>query len=157
MVDGKLTAWAAQHDKTTLEPAKARAYELPSLSGKESVDIVEYLMKIDDPDQRVKNAIRSAVEWLEKTKITGKRLVRKNDDSLPEGYDRVLIEDPDAGPLWSRFYEIGTNKPMFVGRDGIPKSKLSEIEHERRIGYSYIDNYAEDLLQNDFPEWEERN
>ena len=38
--DGKLTVWCAQHDERTLAPAKARAYELPSLSGNESVGIV---------------------------------------------------------------------------------------------------------------------
>ena len=37
MQDGKLTVWCAQHDERTLAPAKARAYELPSLSGSESV------------------------------------------------------------------------------------------------------------------------
>ncbi len=31
--NGKLTVWCAQHDPVTLEPVKARAYELPSLSG----------------------------------------------------------------------------------------------------------------------------
>ena len=34
--DGKLTVWCAQHDERTLAPAKARAYELPSLSGSEA-------------------------------------------------------------------------------------------------------------------------
>ena len=41
--DGTLTAWCAQHDKNTLEPAWARAYEPPSLSGGESVGIVRFL------------------------------------------------------------------------------------------------------------------
>ena len=31
--NGKLTVWCAQHDEKTLAPAKARAYEHPSLSG----------------------------------------------------------------------------------------------------------------------------
>ena len=35
--NGRLTAWCAQHDEKTLAPAKARAYEHPSLSGAESV------------------------------------------------------------------------------------------------------------------------
>ena len=38
--NGKLTVWCAQHDEHTLAPAKARAYELPSLSGAESDNIV---------------------------------------------------------------------------------------------------------------------
>ncbi|NBR42101.1 MAG: hypothetical protein EBU04_04335 [Verrucomicrobia bacterium] len=29
IVDGKPTVWCAQHDETTLAPAKARTYELP--------------------------------------------------------------------------------------------------------------------------------
>ncbi len=32
----RLTVWCAQHDEKTLQPAKARAVELPSLSGLES-------------------------------------------------------------------------------------------------------------------------
>ena len=31
--NGELTAWCAQHDQETLEPAWARAFEPPSLSG----------------------------------------------------------------------------------------------------------------------------
>src|SRR5947208_83742 len=33
IVDGKRTAWCAQHDEKTLAPAPARSYELVSLSG----------------------------------------------------------------------------------------------------------------------------
>lgn len=38
--NGILTSWCAQHDEITLEPAKARSYELASLSGKECANIV---------------------------------------------------------------------------------------------------------------------
>ncbi|HAV64027.1 MAG TPA: pectate lyase, partial [Verrucomicrobiales bacterium] len=41
--DGRLTVWCAQHDEKTLEPAWARSYEPPSLSGSESVGIVRFL------------------------------------------------------------------------------------------------------------------
>lgn len=153
-VDGKLTVWAAQHDKDNFSPARARAYELPSLSGKESVAIVEYLMEIEDPSEGVKQAIRSAVQWFETAKIYGKKVVWINDSTLPEGRDRKVIEDPSGGPLWGRFNEIGTNKAIFVGRDGVVKYNLNEIERERRVGYNYIDNYAENLLKKDYPEWE---
>jgi PelA/Pel-15E family pectate lyase len=154
--DGILTAWCAQHDKDDLSPAKARAYELPSLSGYESADIVEYLIELDHPDAELRKAIISAVAWFEEVKIHNKKLVRKLDESLPKGYDNVVVEDPEAGPLWARFYEIGTNRPIFVGRDGIVKYKLEEIEYERRVGYSYLRNYAEDLLEKDYPEWQKK-
>lgn len=44
--NGELTVWCAQHDRITLEPCKARAYELPSLSGQESDNIVLLLMSL---------------------------------------------------------------------------------------------------------------
>jgi PelA/Pel-15E family pectate lyase len=45
--NGGPTAWCAQVDPVTLEPRGARSYEHPSLSGKESVRIVRYLMGIE--------------------------------------------------------------------------------------------------------------
>ena len=151
-VDGKLTAWCAQHDRKTLAPAKARAYELPSISGGESAGIVRYLMEIDNPDDRIIRAVESAVAWYERSKITGVALVRKEDASLRRGYDRVVVKDPEAPPLWARFYKIETNRPMFVGRNGVIKDSLAEIEYERRVGYSYIRDYGS-KLQAAYPAW----
>lgn len=155
-VDGKLTIWCAQHDKESLEPAKARAYELPTLSGSESVGIVRYLMKLDKPSERVKKAIRSAVNWFEEHKVMGLKVEWIDDPDAPEGKDRITVSDPDSGPLWGRFNEIETGRPIFVGRDGKIKYSLNEIERERRVGYNYIDNYAETLLKEDYPEWEKK-
>ena len=155
-VDGKLTAWCAQHDKEDGSPVQARTYELPSISGGESVGILEYLMEIPHPSHEVKKAIQSAVEWFEEVRIEGFRIVRQPDPSLPQGYDIVVEKDPQAPPLWARFYEIGTNRPMFVGRNGVVKYRLSEIEHERRVGYSYLGHYAEKLLKRDYPKWKEK-
>lgn len=47
--NGKLTVWCAQHDEHTLAPAKARAYELPSLSGAESRQHRPTVVSISDP------------------------------------------------------------------------------------------------------------
>ena len=138
VVDGRPTVWCAQHDEVTFEPRPARAYELASLSGMESVGIVEYLMKIDDPSPEVKRAIEGAVAWFEDAKIEGLSVHWVRDASLPEGFDRVVEPDPSAKPLWARFYEIGTNRPLFVGRDGIPHEHLADIEHERRVNYSWL-------------------
>ncbi|WP_116106295.1 pectate lyase [Lewinella sp. IMCC34191] len=156
-VDGQLTAWCAQHDPESLEPAKARAYELVSLSGSESVGIVEFLMEIEKPDSAVIRSVRSAVDWFERVQLTGLRLLRQKNDDLPKGYDLIVGFDPEHGePLWARFYEIGTNYPMFVGRDGVVRYALSEIEYERRVGYSWINDWARRLLERDYPAWEKR-
>ncbi|MDT0686990.1 pectate lyase [Autumnicola psychrophila] len=155
-VNDKLTIWCAQHDKDDLSPAKARAYELPSLSGKESAGIVEYLLKLENPSGEVKQSIRSAVQWFQDHKVMGKKVVWIEDSTYTDNRDRIVVQDSDGGPLWGRFNDITTGKPIFVGRDGIIKQYLAEIEHERRVGYNYIDNYAEKLLKEDYPEWERK-
>jgi PelA/Pel-15E family pectate lyase len=66
------------------------------------------------------------------------------------------VADPAAPPLWARFYDIRTNRPMFVGRDGILKTQLSEVEYERRTGYTYLGQFAAGLLQTDYPAWRKR-
>ena len=156
IVDGRRTVWCAQHDEVTLAPAPARKYELVSLSGGESVDIVRFLMAIKNPSPAVIESINSAVEWFEKTKLTGIRWIEKSDPAQPGGKDRVVIKDPNAGPLWARFYEIGTNRPIFVGRDGIIKFDVSEIDHERRTSYAWYVEEPAKLLGRDYPEWRKR-
>ncbi|WP_116125537.1 pectate lyase [Lewinella sp. IMCC34183] len=156
-VDGQLTAWCAQHDPVTLEPAKARAYELVSLSGSESVGVVRFLMEMEDPSPEVVRAVTAAVDWFERVKLTGLRLIREDDPLLPKGYDLIVGFDPEHGKmLWARFYEIGTNYPMFVGRDGVVKYALSEIEYERRNGYSWLNDWPKELLA-EYPAWAERH
>jgi PelA/Pel-15E family pectate lyase len=147
----RLTAWCAQHDENTLAPAKARTYELPSLSGSESADIVMLLMEIRKPNPEIKKAIAAAVEWFEKVKITGIKLGTQTDS---EGRrDRCAVSDPSAPAIWARFYELDNNRPFFCDRDGIRKYALSEIGYERRNGYGWytygpqevIDQYKEYL------------
>jgi len=118
-VDGKLTVWCAQHDEKTLGPAPARTFEPVSLSGLESVGIVRFLMTINNPDDRIINSIESAVSWFEKSRIDGVRWIEKSDATKMHGFDRVLIKDTSARPLWARFYEIDTNRPIFMGRDSV--------------------------------------
>ncbi|MFB3785730.1 MAG: pectate lyase [bacterium] len=156
IVDGRRTAWCAQHDEKTLRPAPARSYEKISLSGSESVGVVRLLMEIDNPPPPVIEAVQGAVAWFERVKLTGIRQIRKEDTSLPGGYDKVIIEDPAAPPLWARFYEIGTNRPIFCGRDGIIKYSLAGIEHERRAGYSWYTESPDSLLAKDYPRWAAR-
>ena len=156
VVDGKRTVWCAQHDETTLKPAPARAYEKVSLSGAESVGIVRFLMGTEKPSPEVIEAIQSAVAWFDQVKIAGVRQVSKPDPSLPGGHDKVIEKDPSAPPLWPRFYEIGTNKPIFCGRDGVIKYSLAEIEHERRTGYAWYGAWPADLLAKDYPAWQSK-
>ncbi|WP_211243797.1 pectate lyase [Runella limosa] len=149
---GKLTAWCAQHDRKTLLPAKARAFELASLSGNESVGIVQFLMAIDNPSPEIKRAIQAAVAWLDSVKIVGIRVDNVVDASQPKGKDRIVVADPTS-TLWARFYELDTNKPFFTGRNSVPKATLAEIENERRVGYAYYGNWPVKLLSTEYPNW----
>jgi PelA/Pel-15E family pectate lyase len=151
--DGKLTVWCAQHDEHTLAPAKARAYEHLSLSGSESVGIVEFLMGIDGPSPEVVRAVKAAAAWFDAAKITGIRVVAKPAPGTPKGVDNTVVQDAGAPPLWARFYELGTNRPIFSGRDSVIRYSLAEIEYERRNGYRwYVDRPAK-LLDEEYPKW----
>ena len=99
------------------------------------------------------DAIEAAVAWLKSVQIKGLRLEQRQDPSLPEGRDVVAVQDPAASPLWARFYEIGTNRPIFSGRDGVIRYSLAEIEHERRIGYAWLGTWPARLLDSEYPSW----
>ena len=151
-VNGKPTVWCAQHDEETLKPAKARSYELPSFSGNESVGLVRFLMSIKEPSEEVKASVEGAVQWFRDHQITGYRLEKKKGD-FPKGYDRVVVKDANADPLWARFYDLEEGLPIYCSRDGVPKRKLEEISYERRNGYSWVGTFAARLLKNDYPKW----
>lgn len=152
--NGTLTAWCAQHDRDTFRPAKARSFELPSLSGSESVGIVRFLMGIENPGPEIKNAINAAVTWFEKVKIQDMdtRLVR---DDQGKAIDRIIFPSPGK-VIWARFYDLETNRPFFTGRDSQPKSDLKDVETERRVGYSYYGDYAGKLLTQEYPKWKQK-
>lgn len=153
VVNGQRTVWCAQHDEVTLAPANARTYEKISLSGLESVGIVRFLMSLERPNKEVTEAIEAAVAWFRRAKLTGIRVLETSDSSLPKGRDRVVVKDDNADPLWARFYEISTNRPIFCGRDGIIKYSLAEIEYERRNGYGWYTDAPAALLDNEYPSW----
>ncbi|MES1167211.1 MAG: pectate lyase, partial [Pseudomonadota bacterium] len=152
--DGKLTAWCAQHDEATFEPAWARNFEPPSLSGAESVGIVEFLMGEEPSDPRITAAVEGAVRWLESVKITG---LRVDESPGADGKrDRHAVADPAAPVLWARFYELGTDKPVFTGRDKVIRYDFNAIERERRTGYGYLGTWPASLLAKDFPRWRDQ-
>jgi PelA/Pel-15E family pectate lyase len=155
IVNGKRTAWCQQHDEKTFEPRPARIYEKVSLCGGESVGIVRFLMSIERPTPTIIEAIEGAVAWFDRAKLTGIRQVQRPDNS-ERGYDKVIVKDASAPPIWARFYEIGTNRPIFCGRDGKIKDTLAEIEHERRTGYGWYGYGPAKLLSKDYPAWQKK-
>lgn len=61
--NGVKTVWAQQYDNVTLEPVKARSFELPGLTAWESSNIVLLLMGIENPSNEIIQAVHDAVNW----------------------------------------------------------------------------------------------
>ncbi len=151
--EGKLTVWCAQHDEVTLEPAKARAYELPSLSGQESDDVVLLLMSIPNPSPAIIASVEGAVEWFKASQVKGlKKEFFTNDEGKK---DYRMVECSDCEPLWARFYDLDTNQPFFSDRDGVKKNDIAEIGHERRNGYSWYNNQGSKVLKR-YERWKKK-
>ena len=156
IVDGSKTAWCAQHDEKTFAPRKARSYELASISGAESVGVVRFLMQVENPSLEIIDAVQGAVRWFDETKLTGIREIRRKAKGTTKGFDKIVVKDSKAPPIWARFYRIGTNQPIFCSRDGIPRKTLAEISYERRNGYSWLGYWGKDLLAKDYPAWQKK-
>ena len=140
--NGKPTVWCAQHDEHTLQPAKARAYELPSLSGAESDNIVLLLMSLPSPSPEIIAAIEGAVMWFKEHQIIGLTRQEFTNDKGKRDYRMVPCpqDDFDCPPLWARFYTLEENRPFFCDRDGVKRYDISEIGYERRNGYSWYNS-----------------
>lgn len=152
---GKPLVWCAQHDEVTLAPAWARNFEPPSFSGHETVGVVRFLMGIEKPDERVVAAVEGAVEWLRRAVVRGLRVERFVDAGGRR--DVRTSADPDAPPVWARFYDLDTERPIFTGRDRVPRERLDDIEYERRRGYAYLGNWPSQLLENEYPKWRRKH
>jgi len=150
IVNGKPTLWCAQHDENTFLPAKARAYELPSFSGAESVGLLDILMAVENPSPEIVAAINGGMDWFDKHRLKN---MRWDEFTNNEGKkDRSIVSDPTAGDLWARFYDLDTGLPYVCDRDGIKKSSLEEIGYERRNGYSWYTDDPQEVI-NKYPGW----
>jgi PelA/Pel-15E family pectate lyase len=140
VVHGRQTVWCQQHDALTLQPASARNYEMPSECSAESASIVLFLMQLPNPDSNVVAAVDAACAWFEKTKIEGKAY------KIVEGRGRELVDAPGS-VVWARYYEIGTDRPIFGDRDKSIHDDVSEISLERRNGYGWFRDTPKRVLE----------
>lgn len=140
--DSGLTAWCQQHDEETLQPAWARAFEPPSICNAESANVVLLLMSIDKPSKEVIRAVQGAVAWFQQSAIyeTRVRTVAAPVITYPfrvSKTDKVVAHDPKAPPVWTRYYELKTHRPLFCNRDSKVVYSLAEVDRERRDGYGW--------------------
>ncbi len=135
-------AWCQQHDENTLKPAAARAYELPSNCTSESAGVITFLYQYakENPSrQDIRKSVNTAIEWFKKVTLYGIEFVKSGDD-------KVVRQNANASPLWARFYELGTDKPLFSDRDSSVHYNVAEISKERRTGYAWYGNWGKNII-----------
>ncbi len=141
VVNGKHTVWGQQHDALTLQPTSARNYEMPAQAAGESARILTFLMSRPNPDDRMVSAIHAAAAWFEKTGLRDVAFRAVGDEG------RLLVPTRGARPLWARFYEIGSDRPIFGDRDRTLHDSVGEISRERRDGYAWFTEAPERPLR----------
>jgi PelA/Pel-15E family pectate lyase len=141
VTDGRRAIWPQQCDMLTLKPCSARNFEMPALASGESGNIVLFLMRLPSPSPEAVTAVHSAVAWFEKTQIRDKAFKSSGSDG------RHLISAPGNGPIWARYYEIGSDKPLFGDRDKTIHDTVDEISRERRAGYSWYGDSGKRVLE----------
>ena len=129
-INGEPTIWGAQHHPQTLAPTAARAFEPVALATSESADLLLFLMTVKNPPENIRKTIDGASSWFAKHQIDGLRYRRG--DELP-----ALVKDESADPLWARFYDIDSDRPVFGDRDGKVYFDIEKVSAERREGYGW--------------------
>jgi len=158
--NGQLTAWCQQHDEITLQPAWARAFEPPSICNGESAPIILFLMGIDQPNAQIIKSVQSAVKWFQDSKIYNTRVETVKGSTVSSTYrtittDKVVVTDSTAKPIWTRYYELGTHRPLFCDRNSKYLYSLAEVSRERRTGYGWYTYSPQDVLKK-YPAWQKK-
>ena len=67
-----------------------------------------------------------------------------------------VVATPNAGSLWARFYEISSNRPIFLDRDSVVRYSFAELGQERRSGYHYYGRGAAKLVADEYSKWRQK-
>lgn len=137
---GAPAVWGQQHDPITLAPAPARSFEPASLSAQESAHLVDFLMRLPDPDARIVRAVAGAAAWLRARALYGFTY-----------RGQQLRRHPGAGPLWARLYELGSGRPIFSDRNGVRLYDWNRLR-DRRRGYNWF-TAAPDTTLRTYASW----
>lgn len=153
-IAGTPTIWAAQYDETTLRPATARSYELPSLATAESVAIVRLLMR-QPPSPRIVDAIDHAARWFDAHDLEDTAIERVG-TAGQRPRDVRLVARPGS-TVWARFYDLQRQQPLLVDRGGTIVASLEDMSAERRTGYAWYGVWPQALLARDLRKWRQRH
>lgn len=129
---GLRTGWCQQHDALTLAPVGARNFEPIALASAESANLLALLMRQPSLDKDAVAAVHAGAAWLQRAAL---RDIEWGASTPQAGRQRTA--KPGAGPLWSRYYDIATMKPIFGDRDRSIHDDVNELSAERRKGYAW--------------------
>ena len=157
----QLTGWCQQHDPETFEARPGRAFELASICPQDTTEVVRFLLRHEQPTPETIASVNAAVAWLQAVPLKGMKVdkiaaPKEEFQRHTADYDKALVPDPAAPPLWARHYEIGSNRPVFAGRDGERKYAFAEIERERRTGTPWFGTWPQKLIDREYPAWQTR-
>jgi hypothetical protein len=118
-VSPKQPGWAQQYDRK-LRPAWARSFEPPGVCSLVTARNIRTLtdLYLATEDKDFLKPIPAAIAWL----------------------DRSRLEE--GRTLWSRLYELKTNRPIYGDTDGKVHYTLAEISEERRQGYTWRNSFG---------------
>lgn len=143
---GQPTVWPQQVDPITLKPSSGRNFEPPAQSSGESASLMLLLMKVlPHPNAEEQRSIRCAAAWFKKTQIVGQSWERT-------AAGRELVARPGTGPIWARYYQADTDRPVFGDRDKSIHDDVRELSKERRNGYAWYNSEPARALER-FEKW----
>ncbi len=135
--------WAQQYNDD--QPAWARKFEPPTMCAADTQQAIEILMDLylATENETYLDPIPAAISWLNNTNTT------------------ILIDtiDPDSEDytpgtyVWSRLYELHTNRMIVGNRNGGPNGNppfFYEYNKTRDTGYSWFGNYGINGTINDY-------
>ncbi len=141
-IKGEKTAWCAQHDPTTYKPQNARSYELASVSGCESVGIIQFL-NTQTSNQEALAAAETARLWLKSKRLENTAYSKK---TAPNSFTVS-----QGSYVWHRFYDITTGQGYFCTRSGKVYYDFAEFceadkkenggKYDRATGYDWAGNW----------------
>ena len=109
------SGWAQQYDHA-MKPASARWFEPAACNGAVTCRNVRTLVELflETGERKYLKPIPAALEWLERSKL--------------------------RAHVWARFYELGTNRPIYVTAD----RRVVYEQVNLRPGYGWFGNYGGD-------------
>jgi PelA/Pel-15E family pectate lyase len=121
--------------------------EPATLSGLESAHVVEFLMTLPRPSPEVVACVESALQWLERAKITGLTKTKR------EGRTVYAADPASTQVYWARFYDLTNGQPVFPGRDGVAYATFEAMAEQNRLGYDYFTTLPGSIVKNGQKKW----